>query len=262
MNFEHIKRLLECNRHGEVIRLMRDNIHTWSMNDYDYLYDLCYGCKKIMQFVRPKCYKQIFAEPCIIYVLDHLCVDNIHGKISKYLRMRRAYSYGATRIIRRKIDHSIFRGMLCYNDDTIMYFIKKKQVSEVYNIIKYNASKWYFYDDYDIQNYLITKFKEKEIYAKLINSYKNINDRNMLNDFCRKIMLTCKSVHPIHYIYRYRDLHIHIYNNDFTEFRKAFRDNGFGREDYDNILILRCYSSPYYSSRVAYFVNKCVNEKQ
>lgn len=40
-NSEYIKKLLQCNRHGLLMKLMKDNTNIWSKNDYMYTYDQC-----------------------------------------------------------------------------------------------------------------------------------------------------------------------------------------------------------------------------
>lgn len=50
MNSKYIKKLLNCNRSGKVIKLMTDNVYNWSIDDYEKILKICtqycYGYKK------------------------------------------------------------------------------------------------------------------------------------------------------------------------------------------------------------------------
>lgn len=39
MNTDYIDKLIKCGRDGLLIKLMKDNVHNWSLNDYGYIFN-------------------------------------------------------------------------------------------------------------------------------------------------------------------------------------------------------------------------------
>jgi hypothetical protein len=94
MNIEYIEKLLECGRHGRVMQLLRDNIHTWSMDDYIKVYWLCHGyrfvsqCYTIYNRINKLCdsYRydsKYYSDTFIIYIYDNKPYD-IHKYSEQY----------------------------------------------------------------------------------------------------------------------------------------------------------------------------------
>jgi hypothetical protein len=232
---------------------MRDNIHTWSLDDAERLHYLCLGYTKQCGMYRT-CNEIDSAELCIIYVLDYLCMTDIHKHLcdNKYRIVLYAYAHGILRLLRRKLFQNYHdpRFGLKYHDDTIMYFIKIKRFGRIHEY----STKWYLYDEHDTQ-YYIARFRIK--YSNLIQCYR-VHDFDTANKICDKIITTHEPSEVLNYVYRHRDLYVHVHNDDFNGFCKVFRDNNFKYSDIMRMLMTG-YASLFHMPYSKSFMRKLKN---
>lgn len=98
MNFEYIQALALANKYGHIIKIVRENIHLWSLDDFHKVYLLLFGIKR--QWRRPRLVFEYFSEECIMYINKYI-PQHIHeylvtndkkldiwhtGKFFKYLK--------------------------------------------------------------------------------------------------------------------------------------------------------------------------------
>jgi hypothetical protein len=219
MNYEYITNLLKCNRYGEVIRLLRDNIHTWSMDDYAKVYNKCCGYA-------------YFTETCILYFLNHISntitnfitSDSVNNQC-KYLKFA-PYSRGSIRLIRRiKQQKNMIMYVGARHKDIVTYYIKCQQV-------KHNTTIPAIYalcdDDYVISNinfnYANVRCALRNLYTKYdIDTATKLLDRISIYGATKNCEYrTLCNLHRIH---------IHLYNGDFEKCRKVINNYSFMFDD-------------------------------
>lgn len=131
MNKIYVKSLLECNRFGKVIRLIRDNIYEWSVDDYDYIMKICHkSCQ---------------------YVYHHIGKESLYNdlkrKLEKFKDMYNPYLLGLSK---KHIKYIILAG---HSDIVCKYMPYLHIKNRLYQYVKYNyifMVKYLLLSGYDI----------------------------------------------------------------------------------------------------------------
>jgi hypothetical protein len=218
MNFEYIKKLLECGRHGKVIQLIKNNVHIWSMDDYQKVYDIC--CFNVDLFKKDNRY---FSELCSIYLHNHT-PDSLFKKLKHAGSIRQS----------KYLDNVQYIQYFELTVDELKYIIKT-QSKDTYSINTIELYKCLIYEDVD----MISKIQSQKVYilsgdtisiTSILYEYytrgeyakgdKMYNMMNILNS-----PKTYMSDSVMNIIYKYRHIWKDLRDKKILKFCKYFIDN-------------------------------------
>lgn len=254
MNFEHVKKLVVCNRYGEVIHLIRNNIHLWSSDDYCTLFILCCGLKSQKSPIHG-IYSDIFSEECILYMMDNMDCSNIINVInniwfgnSHRVKNVIAYEHDSVRLFKRELFYGARYGKCKQNGDISKYCIQKRKpilgcISPVYLDLVHKIGIYKCFGQY---HYGLLYWYSKGEYTKG-------------DELCDMILLLYKNYYyysmDMNTTIKYKTIFKHFYNNDIEEICKCLIDNKITVTELKRIR--SCYEG--YSRKIVITIDKIIN---
>lgn len=131
MNRLYISKLLKCNRVGKVIRLIRDNVYVWSVNDFEFVILAC--------------------KLCCHYICHHIEKESLYNDLKRKLRIEGSMHYsdkfGVT------IEHMRLTIKSGHSDLLYKYIHGSDIEKYLYKLVKYGylfMIKYYLLSGYDI----------------------------------------------------------------------------------------------------------------
>lgn len=196
-NFAYIRRLIRTNRSGLLIKLIKDNIHDWSLKNYENIFYIITQNSHIMSYFIIH-FKNIYRVPeqSIIHNQDTLIgliAEECDHTIYKLIFNNKNYEYN---FFRAYISQYIFIVQMKYllsNEIQIKFVIPLLYVMFWHPKVKYNKIKYFFNSSRCINLYF---YNNPELtYFHMFD--KNVMTRKDISDFANtsyiKFLLTNKN---------------------------------------------------------------------
>jgi hypothetical protein len=276
MNIAYIKKLVECNRYGEIIRLIKDNTHMWSINDFYNVYNLCCGTNSTIEnmnnYILENNVRSTHAEPCIIYMLEqNIIITDTWIELIGRRSALCSIDFGDTgycNFLPHYCDSvRLFKHKLCksapqddfslrkYGPNLLRYFIENRKLND-FKCGMTVPGEYLVYDNSDINYAIVTTINRKNMNIPLINIYSK-SEYELGDRLYEMILMTCKDAHKlIHQIYKHKFMYVHIHNRNDIDLCKMILSNGYYVSTMYMLEIMFTYLSLNDSAK---YVNSIIN---